>query len=91
MLAQRSVPHESSPTRLAEQAPTVGFASLSLVGKKEQTNPIRGAPSYERALSDQEASYYLPSRQEGVNDMCVPFVDSSTLNSNASAQDFLAS
>ena len=27
---------------------------------------------YERKMGDTELSYYLPSRQSGVNDMCVP-------------------
>ena len=42
-------------------SPSVDFARLDLAAKARTTK--------ERQLSDNELSYYLPSRQDGVNDM----------------------
>ena len=37
------------------------------------TPPTEDAPrTLERTLGDSELSYYLPSRADGVNDMCAP-------------------
>ena len=46
--------------------------------------PINVQPEarYERKMGDTELSYYLPSRANGVNDMCVPSLSLSFLNLN---------
>ena len=36
------------------------------------TSAFEKVPTVHRQLSDTEASYFLPARANGVNDMCVP-------------------
>lgn len=59
-----------------EQSPRL-FCHLPDVLSKLSNPQLR----YERKMGDTELSYFLPSRQSGVNDMCVRFIVSSRISS----------
>ena len=64
------VPVDSSSDTKTEKAPDVApTLEVSLPPPIDIQTEVR----YERKMGDSEVSYYLPSRANGVNDMCVLF------------------
>ena len=62
-----TAPVQSTSNVLAEKAPGVAPAQVEVLPP-----PATNVPEvrYERKMGDSELSYYLPSRANGVNDMC---------------------
>jgi hypothetical protein len=64
---------KSVTSSLEEATAGLQNANLHDASSSEETLVDKGSPAVRRRLGDTEASYFLPSRESGVNDMCVLF------------------